>query len=64
MLHFTLCLLIGLLIALTLLAISPTSHSPSGVVQLFSFSLFVSFGFLMLGRHRLETAQQKKHHSA
>ena len=47
-----------LLVGLTLLAINPASHSPSGVLQLFLFSLFMSLGFpylcrtLLRGRRR------------
>lgn len=43
-----------LLIGLTLLAIDPASHSPSGVLQLFLFSLFVSLGFLLYGGRRFD----------
>ncbi|MFG0381658.1 hypothetical protein ACF8C6_11985 [Pseudomonas sp. zbq_18] len=46
--------LFGLLIVLIGLAESTYSHSASGVVQLFLFSLFVSLGFLLFGAQRFE----------
>jgi hypothetical protein len=53
-----------LLIGLTLLAVSPVSHSPSGVLQVFLFSLFVSAGFLLFGGQRFEKAPQPPRRSA
>ena len=52
------------LIVLTLLAISPASHSPAGVLQLFLFSLFVSIGFLLFGARRFEKPGADTQHSA
>ena len=52
------------LIVLTLLAISPASHSPTGVLQLFLFSLFVSIGFLLFGARRFEKPGADTQHSA
>jgi hypothetical protein len=53
-----------LLIGLTLLAISPHSHSQSGVLQLFLFSLFVSLGFLLFGSRRFEEPEAEARGSA
>ncbi|MDH0894651.1 MULTISPECIES: hypothetical protein [unclassified Pseudomonas] len=53
-----------LLVSLTVLAATPYSHSQSGVLQLFLFSLFVSLGFLLFGGHRFDANQTKPHRSA
>ncbi|WP_220814854.1 hypothetical protein [Pseudomonas paralcaligenes] len=53
-----------LLVGLTVLAATPYSHSQSGVLQLFLFSLFVSLGFLLFGGCRFDANQTKPHRSA
>ncbi|MDX5372760.1 MAG: hypothetical protein LPK18_10025 [Pseudomonadaceae bacterium] len=51
-------------IGLTLLALSPASHSPAGVLQLFLFSLFVSLGFLLFGSRHLDEPARETRRSA
>ncbi|MEO4048813.1 hypothetical protein AAFN46_17175 [Pseudomonas sp. CAU 1711] len=53
-----------LLIGLILLALSPLSHSPAGVLLLFLVSLCVSLGFLPLSSRQLEESERKARHSA
>lgn len=53
-----------LLVGLTVLAVVPYSHSQSGVLQLFLFSLFVSLGLLLFGDHHFDANQVKPHRSA
>jgi hypothetical protein len=53
-----------LLIGLTLLAIDPASHSPSGVLQLFLFSLFMSLGFLIYAGRYFEAGDEETGSSA
>lgn len=53
-----------LLIGLTLFAITPASHSPAGVLQLFLFSLFVSLGYLLHGGRYFEAADKETGSSA
>ena len=53
-----------LLIGLTLFAISPVSHSPAGVLQLFLFSLFMSLGFLIYAGRYFETGDGEASSSA
>jgi hypothetical protein len=47
-----------MLVGLTLLAINPASHSPSGVLQLFLFSLFMSLGFLIYAGRYFEAGDE------
>ncbi|MEK1906461.1 MAG: hypothetical protein AAAB13_11810 [Pseudomonas sp.] len=51
--------LLPLLLGLTLLANSGQSHSPSGVLQLFAISLFISLGFLLFGDQRFAAPTQE-----
>lgn len=53
-----------LLVGLTLLAINPASHSPSGVLQLFLFSLFMSLGFLIYAGRYFEAGDGETGSSA
>jgi len=53
-----------LLIGLTLLACSSHSHSESGVLQLFLFSLFASLGFLLFGGQRFDAPGPETRRSA
>ena len=53
-----------LLIGLTLFAISPASHSPAGVLQLFLFSLFMSLGFLIYAGRYFEAGDGEASSSA
>jgi len=52
------------LIGLTLFALSPASHSPAGVLQLFLFSLFMSLGFLIYAGRYFETGDGETGSSA
>jgi hypothetical protein len=45
-------LLSSLMLGLSMLADSPPSQTPLGVLGLFGFSLFVSLGFLLFGQQR------------